>query len=169
MLSRILRVTELRVTGIRLDPLAQRFIDEAAAIGEINIIANERDEAEYRDKEALVVMPTLAMFKRRVGPRLTPAAVVAEAAQTVLCTYMSASLLIGLVVTAAFGWWWADPAAGLAIAGLAVREAARRVRVHLGGGLRTRGADQHAAVRASASRCASSALRVANVRHSAGV
>ncbi|MEV4136746.1 amino acid permease [Dactylosporangium sp. NPDC049742] len=54
LLSRILRVTELRVTEVRLDPLAQRFVDEAAEEGEIRIIANEpdaRDEAEYRDKE----------------------------------------------------------------------------------------------------------------------
>ncbi|MFC4047201.1 amino acid transporter [Dactylosporangium siamense] len=54
LLSRILRVTELRITEVRLDPLAQRFVDEAAEAGEIRIIANEpdaRDEAEYRDKE----------------------------------------------------------------------------------------------------------------------
>jgi hypothetical protein len=52
--QRSVRVTELRATEIRLDPLARRFIEEAAARGEINIIANEpnaRDEAEYRDKE----------------------------------------------------------------------------------------------------------------------
>jgi hypothetical protein len=54
LLSRILRATELRVTEVRLDPLARRFIEEAAAAGEIRIIANEpneRDEAEYREKE----------------------------------------------------------------------------------------------------------------------
>jgi hypothetical protein len=55
LLSRILRVTELRATEIRLDPLARRFVQAAAAGGEITIIANEpnaRDEAEYREKEA---------------------------------------------------------------------------------------------------------------------
>jgi hypothetical protein len=54
LLSRILRVTELRATEVRLDPTAQRFIEEAATRSEIRIIANEpnaRDEAEYRDKE----------------------------------------------------------------------------------------------------------------------
>jgi hypothetical protein len=54
LLSRILRATELRVTEVRLDPVARRFIDEAAAREEIHIIANEpneRDEAEYREKE----------------------------------------------------------------------------------------------------------------------
>jgi hypothetical protein len=55
LLSRILRATELRVIEIRLDPLARKFIDEVSAQGEIRIIANEpheRDEAEYREKEA---------------------------------------------------------------------------------------------------------------------
>jgi hypothetical protein len=55
LLSRAFRATELRVVEVRLDPLAQRFIDEAAAQGEIRIIANEpdeRDETEYREKEA---------------------------------------------------------------------------------------------------------------------
>ncbi|WP_238014938.1 amino acid transporter [Dactylosporangium sp. AC04546] len=54
LLSRILRVTELRVTRIRLDPVARRLVDEAAASGELAVIANEpnaRDEAEYREKE----------------------------------------------------------------------------------------------------------------------
>jgi hypothetical protein len=54
LLSRIFRSTELRVSEVRLDPLAQSFINEAAQ-GEIHIIANEpdtRDEAEYREKEA---------------------------------------------------------------------------------------------------------------------
>jgi hypothetical protein len=54
LLSRILRATELRVTEVRLDPLAQHFIDEVGAGGEIRIIANEpneRDETEYREKE----------------------------------------------------------------------------------------------------------------------
>jgi hypothetical protein len=54
LLSRVMRVTELRATGIEMDPLARQFIEEAAARGEIRIIANEpgaRDEAEYREKE----------------------------------------------------------------------------------------------------------------------
>ena len=50
------------------------------------------------------------------------ASVIAGSAQTLLCTYMSAVLLGGLVVHAALGWGWADPVAGLAIAALAARE-----------------------------------------------
>jgi hypothetical protein len=55
VLSRIVRATELRATGVEMDELARRFIEDAAAQGEIHIIANEpqaRDEAEYREKEA---------------------------------------------------------------------------------------------------------------------
>jgi hypothetical protein len=55
ILSRVFRATELRVTGVHLDPLAQQFITEAVTRGEIHIIANEpneRDETEYREKEA---------------------------------------------------------------------------------------------------------------------
>ncbi|HEX2774885.1 MAG TPA: amino acid transporter, partial [Micromonosporaceae bacterium] len=55
LLSRIFRSTELRASEVRLDPLAQRFVNEATVPGEIHIIANEpdtRDEAEYREKEA---------------------------------------------------------------------------------------------------------------------
>ena len=46
----------------------------------------------------------------------------ADSQQTLLCTYMSAAVLLGLVATSLLGWWWADPTAGLTIAALAVRE-----------------------------------------------
>jgi divalent metal cation (Fe/Co/Zn/Cd) transporter len=71
---------------------------------------------------SLLVMPTLAAAKRRTGRQLGSATVVADSAQTMLCTYLSAVLLVGLVVNAALGWWWADPVVGLLIAGLAARE-----------------------------------------------
>ena len=48
--------------------------------------------------------------------------VVADSSQTMLCCYLSAVLLIGLVANATVGWWWADPIAALVIAGLAARE-----------------------------------------------
>ena len=71
---------------------------------------------------SLVVMPLLATAKRRTGRLLGSATVAADSQQTWLCTYLSAVLLAGLVLNAAFGWWWADPAAGLVIAALAIRE-----------------------------------------------
>jgi divalent metal cation (Fe/Co/Zn/Cd) transporter len=67
-------------------------------------------------------MPLLAIVKRRVGQRLQSAATVKEAGQTQLCAYLSIALLIGLLANAVLGWWWADPAAALVIAAVAVRE-----------------------------------------------
>lgn len=71
---------------------------------------------------SLIVMPTLAFAKRRVGRRLGSLSVTADSNQTLLCTYLSAVLLAGLVLNATVGWWWADPVAALTIAGLAARE-----------------------------------------------
>jgi divalent metal cation (Fe/Co/Zn/Cd) transporter len=69
-----------------------------------------------------VTMPLLARVKRHVGHKLGSAATVKEASQTQLCAYLSIALLIGLVLNAAAGVWWADPAAALFIAGVAVKE-----------------------------------------------
>jgi divalent metal cation (Fe/Co/Zn/Cd) transporter len=74
---------------------------------------------------SLAVMPVLARAKRRVAPVLGSRAAVSEANQTSLCAWLSAVLLVGLAANAALGWWWADPAAGLGIAGLAALEGAR--------------------------------------------
>ena len=71
---------------------------------------------------SLVVMPVLALAKRRLAPVIGSRAVEAEATQTVLCALMSGGLLLGLGANAALGWWWADPLAGLFIASLAAYE-----------------------------------------------
>jgi divalent metal cation (Fe/Co/Zn/Cd) transporter len=71
---------------------------------------------------SLVVMPLLAKAKRRNGRAMASAAVVADSNQTQLCAYLSAILLVGLVLNAVAGWWWADPLAAIGIAVLAVRE-----------------------------------------------
>lgn len=71
---------------------------------------------------SLVVMPLLVWAKRRTGRELGSASVVAESAQTLLCTYLSAALLVGLLLNATLGWAWADPVAGIVIALAAVRE-----------------------------------------------
>jgi len=67
-------------------------------------------------------MPLLARAKRRVGEQLGSSATISESAQNLLCAYLSVALLIGLGANALFGWWWADPLAALAIAGVALRE-----------------------------------------------
>ena len=67
-------------------------------------------------------MPLLAMAKRRVGQGLGSWATIKEGAQSMLCAYLSVALLAGLLANALAGWWWADPAAALVIAGVAARE-----------------------------------------------
>ncbi|NEC88027.1 cation transporter [Streptomyces sp. SID12501] len=71
---------------------------------------------------SLAVMPFLSAAQRRAGRELGSASVVADSKQTLLCTYLSAVLLIGLVLNAILGWSWADPIAALVIAAVAVRE-----------------------------------------------
>ena len=71
---------------------------------------------------SLIVMPFLSWAQRRTGRALGSNAVVADSTQTLLCTYLSGVLLIGLVLNATLGWTWADPIAGLIIAAVAVRE-----------------------------------------------
>lgn len=72
---------------------------------------------------SLIVMPALARAKRRAATDLDSRALKGDSAQTMLCTYMSAVLLFGLVANSMWGWWWADPIAGIVIAGLAAKEA----------------------------------------------
>jgi divalent metal cation (Fe/Co/Zn/Cd) transporter len=67
-------------------------------------------------------MPLLAHAKRRVGRRLGSAATVSEAEQNQICAYLSVALLVGLLLNALSGWWWADPAAALVIAAVAAHE-----------------------------------------------
>ena len=71
---------------------------------------------------SLVIMPSLSWAQRRTGRALGSNAVVADSTQTLLCTYLSAVLLVGLVLNATLGWSWADPLAGLIIAAVAVTE-----------------------------------------------
>ena len=71
---------------------------------------------------SLVIMPFLSWAQRRTGRALGSVTVVADSTQTLLCTYLSAVLLVGLVLNATLGWGWADPIAGLVIAAVAVRE-----------------------------------------------
>ncbi|TDD58048.1 hypothetical protein E1263_21060 [Kribbella antibiotica] len=71
---------------------------------------------------SLIVMPFLSWAQRRTGKALGSNAVVADSTQTLLCTYLSAVLLVGLILNATLGWGWADPIAGLIIAAVAVRE-----------------------------------------------
>ncbi|QFG23986.1 cation transporter [Actinomadura sp. WMMB 499] len=71
---------------------------------------------------SLAVMPFLSAAQRRAGRELGSASAVADSKQTLLCTYLSGVLLVGLAVNSLFGWSWADPVAALIIAAVAVKE-----------------------------------------------
>jgi divalent metal cation (Fe/Co/Zn/Cd) transporter len=71
----------------------------------------------------LVAMPPLAAAKRRVGNALSSSATTSESRQTMLCAYLSAALLVGLLANALAGWWWADPGVALLIGAAALTEA----------------------------------------------
>jgi len=77
---------------------------------------------------SLVVMPILVRAKRRVARQLGSHALEVEAKQTLVCTYLSAILLGGLLLNVLLGWWWADPVAALAMVPLIAREALEAVR-----------------------------------------
>jgi divalent metal cation (Fe/Co/Zn/Cd) transporter len=92
-----------------------------------DLVAGHRPDASWvgigLSVVTLATMPPLAGAKRRVGERLHSSATTSESRQTMLCAYLSAALLVGLLANAVAGWWWADPLVALGIAGVAVREA----------------------------------------------
>lgn len=108
----------LWVAGSAAIDLAQRSEPEASPVGIALAVVS------------LAVMPLLALAKRRVGRALGAATVMADGAQTWLCTALSAVLVIGLGANAVAGWWWADPIAGLMIAAVALREGAEAWQGH---------------------------------------
>jgi divalent metal cation (Fe/Co/Zn/Cd) transporter len=79
---------------------------------------------------SLVVMPFLSFAQRRAGRELGSASAVADSKQTLLCTYLSGVLLVGLLLNSLFGWSWADPLVALVIAAVAVKEGREAWRGH---------------------------------------
>ena len=77
---------------------------------------------------SLIAMPLLARAKRRVASSLGSSALQADSRQTDICAYLSAILLLGLLLNAAFGFWWADPAAGLVMVPLIAYEGSEALR-----------------------------------------
>ena len=71
---------------------------------------------------ALVAMPLLSRSKKQIGRQLGSGAMVADARQADFCAYLSAILLIGLILNATLGWWWADPVAALVMTPIIARE-----------------------------------------------
>lgn len=77
---------------------------------------------------SLVIMPFLSLAERRAGCELGSVTAVADSKQTLVCTYLSAAVLAGLILNSVPGRWWADPVAGLVIAGFASREGSEALR-----------------------------------------
>ena len=77
---------------------------------------------------SLAVMPLLARAKRRVAAQLGSRALAADSRQTDICAYLSAILLGGLLLNAAFGWWWADPLVALVMVPIIIREGVEALR-----------------------------------------
>lgn len=71
---------------------------------------------------SVIIMPFLSLAERRAGREVGSATAVADSRQTLICTYLSGAVLIGLLLNTWFGWWWADAIAGLVIAVFAIRE-----------------------------------------------
>jgi len=80
---------------------------------------------------SLAVMPVLSYAQRRTGRELGSASAVADSKQTLLCSWLSGVLLLGLVLNSLFGWSWADPVVALVIAAVAVKEGREAWRGHL--------------------------------------
>lgn len=81
---------------------------------------------------SLIIMPWLARAKRRTGEALGSASLLGDAKETLACAWLSVALLLGLGLNALFGFWWADPAAGLIIVFFLVREGLEMVRGECG-------------------------------------
>jgi divalent metal cation (Fe/Co/Zn/Cd) transporter len=104
------------VTADAIQSLITRQAPDASLVGLVLAAAS------------LVVMPLLANAKRRVAVAMGSGALAAESQQTMLCTYLSAILLGGLILNAALGWWWADPVAALVMVPIIVREGIEAIR-----------------------------------------
>jgi divalent metal cation (Fe/Co/Zn/Cd) transporter len=71
---------------------------------------------------SVVIMPLLGRAKQRIGSRMGSSATASEGKQNLLCAYLAAALLVGLLGNALFGAWWLDPVVGLMIAAVAIQE-----------------------------------------------
>ena len=71
---------------------------------------------------SVVIMPAFSWFERRTGLELGSASAVSDSKQTLICSYLSAAVLLGLVANSVLGWAWADSVAALVIAVFAIRE-----------------------------------------------
>jgi divalent metal cation (Fe/Co/Zn/Cd) transporter len=98
---------------VTVESLRTLLLDERAAHSPVGIVLAAA---------SLLIMPTLSMAQRRTGRELQSSSAIADSKQTLLCTYLSGALLIGLGTNLLLGWWWTDPVVALFIAVLAIKE-----------------------------------------------
>jgi divalent metal cation (Fe/Co/Zn/Cd) transporter len=103
----------LRFIGLTFLALAAYVVAEAAHALVVRSRPQESLPGIVLAAVSLLVMPGLGWVKLRVARRLPSKALRAEAMETLACAYLSFSLLLGLSLNAALGWWWADPAVAL--------------------------------------------------------
>jgi divalent metal cation (Fe/Co/Zn/Cd) transporter len=112
----------LRVIGLTFFLLATYIVIDAA----YTLIAGVKPESSAAgiavSAAALLIMPLLGVLKRRTASALGSQMLMADAAESMFCAYLSATVLVGVALNAAFGWWWADPVAALAVVPLVIKE-----------------------------------------------
>ena len=90
------------------------------------LVTGERPDASWLGialvTSSVIGMPFLGVAKRRLADRLGSVATRGEGTQNLLCAYLAAAVLVGLLGNAVLGLWWLDPVAALAVAAIAVRE-----------------------------------------------
>jgi divalent metal cation (Fe/Co/Zn/Cd) transporter len=110
------------VTAISLFALSFYLLGDSA----LTLLTGTRPESSWWGLAlavaAALIMPLIWQGKLRVARRIGSAALKADAACSITCAYMALALLLGLLLNQLFGWWWADPLAGLALISFLVRE-----------------------------------------------
>lgn len=118
----------LKVVGICFLALAAYVFYDALK----SLIRRETPAASYIGigiaALSLIVMPVLARAKRHIAEKINSRAMRADARQTDICAYLSAILLVGLVLNAIFGWWWSDPLAALVMTPIIAKEGVEALR-----------------------------------------
>jgi len=114
--------TALRIIAFSFFALATYVIVDAVQSLSRGSVAEHSTVGITLAAVSLAVMPALSWAQRRAGRELGSLTAVADSKQTLLCTYLSAVLLVGLILNSVLGWSWADPIAALVIAVIAVRE-----------------------------------------------
>lgn len=112
----------LRIVGITFLALALYILFEAGSSLWLRDAPDRSRVGIALAAVSLAVMPLLAWAKHRTGRALGSRALIADAKETLACSYLSLALLLGLGAHSLFGWWWADPVAALAMLPWLVRE-----------------------------------------------